>query len=297
MIRLDAVGYIVKKRGTSCFFVEPEIYEYLEWLSGMARSLSLEVLPEVHAHPSLQFALARRGYWIYDFVLPGLVLDAFLSGKSSRLAAYLRERPSRQITMLDCHDGIPVKPDLDGLMDAETAGRVVDACLRRGANLSRVVSAAHQDPTGFDVHQIRISYYSALGCNEDAYIAARAVQFFTPGIPQVYYVGLLAGENDLEGVRLAGGEGRAINRRNYSLPEIEEALRKPVVRRLQRLMQFRNTCPAFAGIFRVHESREGELRLSWEKDGETCELTVDLQAARASIRYLDAAGRPHDDII
>jgi sucrose phosphorylase len=297
MVRLDAVGYVVKKRGTSCFFVEPEIYEYLEWFSGMAHSLGLEILPEVHANPSRQLALAQRGYWIYDFILPCLVLEAFLSGRGSRLAGYLRERPPRQISMLDCHDGIPIKPDLDGFMDTGAARRVVDACLQRGANLSRVVSTTHQDPSGFDVHQIRISYYSALDCNDDAYIAARAIQFFAPGIPQVYYVGLLAGKNDLEGVRQAGGEGRAINRHNYTLSEVEEALEKPVVRRLLKLMRFRNTYPAFNGTFRVLESGEGELRLSWEKDDAKCELAVDLQAGRSSIRSIDEAGRPHDDVI
>ena len=297
MVRLDAVGYVVKKRGTSCFLVEPEIYEYLEWFSGMARALGLEVVPEVHAAPPRQRALAQRGYWIYDFVLPGLILEAFLSGRGDGLAAYLRDRPPRQITMLDCHDGIPIKPDLDGLMDVESARRVVDACLQRGANLSRVLSTAHQDPTGFDVHQIRISYYSALGCDDDAYVAARAIQLFAPGVPQVYYVGLLAGENDVEGVRLAGGEGRAINRHNYPLAEIEQALQKPVVRRLLRLMRFRNTYPAFDGTFRVLESKQGDVRLSWEKDHQKCELTVDLRAGRPSIRYLNAAGRWDDDII
>lgn len=30
------------------------------------------------------------------------------------------------------------------------------------------------------------------------YLMARAIQFFTPGIPMIYYVGLLAGENDLQ---------------------------------------------------------------------------------------------------
>ena len=30
------------------------------------------------------------------------------------------------------------------------------------------------------------------------YRIARALQFFSPGIPQVYYVGLLAGANDIE---------------------------------------------------------------------------------------------------
>jgi sucrose phosphorylase len=30
IVRLDAVGYVIKKPGTSCFMVEPEIYEFLE---------------------------------------------------------------------------------------------------------------------------------------------------------------------------------------------------------------------------------------------------------------------------
>ncbi len=95
--------------------------------------------------------------------------------------------------MLDCHDGVPVKPDLDGLYRPEDARRVVQTCLDRGGNLSLVVSSEHQDPDGFDVHQIRGTYYSLLDCDDDAYIAARAIQFFAPGVPQVYYVGLLAG--------------------------------------------------------------------------------------------------------
>ena len=32
IVRLDAVGYVTKKRGTTCFFVEPDIYNYLEWI-------------------------------------------------------------------------------------------------------------------------------------------------------------------------------------------------------------------------------------------------------------------------
>ena len=30
------------------------------------------------------------------------------------------------------------------------------------------------------------------------YLMARVIQFFTPGIPMIYYIGLLAGENDLQ---------------------------------------------------------------------------------------------------
>jgi hypothetical protein len=65
------------------------------------------------------------------------------------------------------------------------------------------------------VHQINSTYYSA--CEEDdlTYLLARAIQFFCPGIPLVYYVGMLAGRNDAEAVKRTG-VGRNINRRNYS---------------------------------------------------------------------------------
>ena len=48
IVRLDAVGYVIKKAETSCFMVEPEIYEFLDWVSSTAASVGLTVLPEVH---------------------------------------------------------------------------------------------------------------------------------------------------------------------------------------------------------------------------------------------------------
>ena len=58
----------------------------------------------------------------------------------------------------------------------------------------------HKDEDGFDVHQIRSTIYSLFGEDDDTYLAARALQVFAPGIPQIYYVGLLAGKNDVEAV-------------------------------------------------------------------------------------------------
>jgi sucrose phosphorylase len=176
IVRLDAVGFVTKKRGTTCFFVEPEIYRFLEWISGLANALGIEVLPEVHADYTTQFKLAEKGYWIYDFILPYTVQDALLNGTGKRLKEYLKIRPHRQFTMLDCHDGVPVKPDLNGLYESEDARKVVDVCLKRGANLGLIFSPKHKDPDGFDVHQIRCAFYSMLDCNDDAYLAARAIQ-------------------------------------------------------------------------------------------------------------------------
>lgn len=286
IVRLDAVGYVIKKLGTSCFFVEPEIYNFLDWVKELADSYEIELLPEVHAHYSTQFKLAEHGCWIYDFILPYRVLEALINRSSTELNQYLKIRPHKQFTMLDCHDGIPVKPDLDDLIDTNEARKLVDVCLERGSNLSLILSDEHKAADGFDVHQIRCTYYSALNHDDDAYIAARAIQFFAPGIPQVYYVGLLAGENDMERVQETG-EGREINRQNYTVEEIEQALEKDVVQRLLKLIRFRNSYDAFNGEFSVLDSSDDEICLQWQKDEKSCELTINLKSYRSVIKYAD----------
>ena len=159
---------------------------------------------------------------------------------------------------------------------AKTPGKWCGPVSERGAGLSRVISAEHKDPDGFDVHQILCSYYSMLSSNDDAYLSARAIQFFAPGIPQVYYAGLLAGGNDGEAVQRTG-EGREINRHNYGLEEIAARVRTEVVQRLVRLIRFRNEYPAFSGEFRVLECDDGTLRLRWQKSERACTLTVNLR--------------------
>ncbi|MEK4850752.1 sucrose phosphorylase [Paenibacillus sp. FSL H7-0756] len=290
IVRLDAVGYVIKKLGTSCFYVEPEIYEFLDWIKEMADSLDLELLPEVHAHHSIQTKLSEYGCWIYDFILPYRVLEALTGRSNTALYDYLRTRPHQQFTMLDCHDGVPVKPDLDDLIDTKEARELVDLCVERGANLSLILSEEHKAPDGFDVHQIRCTYYSVLNEDDDAYLAARAIQFFAPGIPQVYYVGLLAGRNDLEQVALTG-EGREINRHNYTLEEIEAESQREVVQRLMKLIRFRNEYSAFNGTFRVLEAEADEIRLMWEQGTAYCRLHINLQNYKTVIEYIDQQGQ------
>jgi len=290
IVRLDAVGYVIKKLGTSCFFVEREIYEFLDWIIELANSLGIELLPEAHAHYSTQYKLADHGCWIYDFILPYTIIDTLINKSSEKLCEYLKNRPSNQFTMLDCHDGVPVKPDMDDLIDTKQARKLVDVCLERGSNLSLIMSDEYKAEDGFDVHQIRCSYYSVLNCEDDAYLAARAIQFFAPGIPQVYYVGLLAGENDVENVKKTG-EGREINRHNFSLEEIEQSLQQEVVQRLLTLIRFRNEYPAFNGEFKVLDSEKDKIKLSWQKDDKYCALFIDLKTNKSVIEYIDEIGK------
>ncbi len=283
IVRLDAVGYLVKKPGTSFFMVEPEIYEILDWMSDMAESYNIELLPEVHAHYTIQFKLAEKGYWIYDFILPYMILESIMFRNGERLKKYLKDRPSNQFTMLDCHDGLPIKPDLEDLVETSDIKKVVNVCVERGANLSKILSKNNQSDDDFDVHQINASFYSLLDYNDRAYIAARAIQLFTPGIPQIYYVGLLAGENDYEAIKTGGGRG--INRHDYSLEEIENAVEENVVKRLIKLIRFRNDYPAFNGKFSLIETEPHIIKMNWENGTSECLLTVNLKNYEATLYY------------
>jgi sucrose phosphorylase len=286
IVRLDAVGYVIKKIGTSCFFVEPEIFQFLDWLKGIADSCDIELMPELHADFSTQVRLSEKGYWIYDFILPYMILESLLFKNSKNLKEYIAIRPHRQFTMLDCHDGIPVKPDLNGLFEVESANNLVQICLQRGGNLSRIFSPNYKDVDGFDVHQIRGTYYSMLGCDNHAYLAARAIQFFVPGIPQVYYVGLLAGKNDIaEAAR--SGDGREINRHNYSVREIAGEVQRPIVRNIVRLIQFRNSHPAFDGSFTLNNCSDHEISMGWDYLNNYARLSIDLLKNTFQIKYND----------
>lgn len=286
MVRLDAVGYVVKKLGTSCFFVEPEIDTFLHWIADLAKQHDILLLPEVHSHYSIQYKLSKMGFWIYDFILPFRILEALVTKQAHMLADYLITRPTNQFTMLDCHDGIPVKPDLDDLITVAQARVVSEYCQSNGGNFSLIVSDEHKGEDGFDVHQIRGTFYSLLGCDDNAYIAARTLQLFTPGIPQVYYVGLLAGEHD-EAAVARTGEGREINRHNFTELEIEQAMSKAVVQRLHKLVHFRNSHahlfdPTVRAFSVTHT--DTTLTLEWAGGGEKVTATIDLVANTSTIQ-------------
>jgi sucrose phosphorylase len=125
-----------------------------------------------------------------------------------------------------------------------------------------------------------------LDCDDSAYLAARAIQFFTPGIPQVYYVGLLAGKNDMDAF-VRTGEGRELNRHNYSVNEIDQEVQRPVVKKLVELIEFRNAHPAFNGNFELGESNNHEITLTWNNQGLFAKLYVNFINMSAELSYLD----------
>lgn len=280
MVRLDAVGYAVKTAGTSCFMT-PDTFAFIDDLTAMAHDRGIEVLVEVHSYWRKQVEIAGKVDRVYDFALPPLVLHALYTGRSTRLREWARIRPQNAVTVLDTHDGIgviDVGPDATnienlGLLNAQEVDDLVEGIHEHSHDSSRLATGAAA--SNVDLYQVNGTYFDALGADDRAYLLARMIQLWLPGVPQIYYVGLLAGHNDVELLH-ATGVGRDINRHRYTPAEIEQALTRPVVRQLLALLRLRNTHPAFDGTWELLDGGEHELGMIWSRGDHRAELSIDL---------------------
>ena len=287
MVRLDAVGYAIKKAGTSCFMI-PDTYRFIESLAAEARALGIEVLVEIHSHYLQQLEIARRVDWVYDFALPPLVLHSLFAHNARALGNWLRIRPNNAVTVLDTHDGIGVidvgtgREGQPGLLTPDEIDMLVEGIHSRSGGQSRLATGAAAN--NLDIYQVNCTFYDAVGRRGNEYLVARAIQFFVPGIPQVYYVGLLAGTNDMD--LLARTQvGRDINRHYYTPSELQDALGDPVVRNLLDLIRLRNTHPSFAGKAHFETPSDQALIITWRTDAHWAKLEVEFSEPRALITY------------
>ncbi|HSJ87373.1 MAG TPA: sucrose phosphorylase [Anaerolineales bacterium] len=284
MVRLDAVGYAVKKSGSSCFMI-PETFAFIDALAKQAAKLGIEVLVEIHSHFRRQIEIARQVDRVYDFALPPLVLHAIFNHTARYLKQWLEISPRNAITVLDTHDGIGIidigaddtdPRDHPGLMSPDELDALVERIHINSNGQSQQATGAAA--SNLDLYQVNCTFYDALGRNDHDYLLARAIQFFAPGVPQVYYVGLLAGENDMA-LLAKSGVGRDINRHYYTSEEIDQALQRPVVQSLFELIRFRNRQSAFDGAFRLLETGESEMTLRWDNDNTWAMLEVDFASS------------------
>lgn len=253
IIRLDAFAYAIKKENTNCFFVEPDIWTLLYQMESIAKEAGAEILPEIHEHYTIPMKIAEKGFWIYDFALPVMTLHALYNHTGVYLKQWLERCPMRQFTTLDTHDGIGIV-DVKDLLPDEEIDKVKEQMYKQGANVKKIYSSEAYN--NLDIYQVNTTYYSALGNHDDAYLLARAIQFFAPGIPQVYYVGMLAGSNDIDLMERTKN-GRDINRHYYSVEEVAEEQKRPVVQKLKALMELRNSHPAFSLDGEIAVTAEG----------------------------------------
>lgn len=291
IVRLDAFAYAPKEPGLRNFLNEPGTWELLAGVKELADARSLELLPEIHSTYATRIheKISAQGFLTYDFFLPGLVIDAFEQHDASVLKLWIDEvieKKIRTVTMLGCHDGIPLL-DLEGLLSGERIQGLIDVVKSRGGYVKDLHGAKNM------YYQVNATYYSALGESDARMLLARAIHIFVPGKPQVWYLDLFAGGNDHDAVEKAGPNGhKEINRTNLSLEAVGAGLNDAVVSRQIELLRFRSTCEAFGfdAQCEVAETDPGTLRITWTRAGASATLDADLVSETFAITATDADG-------
>jgi sucrose phosphorylase len=300
ILRLDAFAYLDKEIGQSNFFNKPGTWDYLERIRKIAQKNNLMLLPEIHAEYGLHLhdEVADKGYYFYDFFLPGLTIHTLENANSKALITWAKEIVSKgykTVNMLGCHDGIPVL-DLKGkevkgcynkgLLEDNEIEDVMSKIMERGGRVKNLY-----DPSGKKIsyYQVNATFFSALGEDEQKLLLARAIQIFMPGIPQVWYLDVFAGKNDYEAADRGGNAGhKEINRTTLTMEDIEAGLKKHSVLSQLELIRFRNTSTAFSGTIRINETSDKEIDIKWINQNDFAHLNANLRTCNFSITYSEA---------
>lgn len=182
IVRLDAFAYAPKEVGARNFLNDPGTWELLDRVAEIAEPLGITLLPEIHASyaEKIYELLASKGYMVYDFFLPGLVIDAMERRSGEFLKRWADEivgKNIRTVNMLGCHDGIPLL-DLKGLLDEDSIGRLIDTVVARGGYVKNL----HGQKNVY--YQVNATYYSALGEDDRRMLLARHCSCSCPESPR-----------------------------------------------------------------------------------------------------------------
>lgn len=233
ILRLDAVAFLWKEPGTKCVHL-PQTH----WIVRLLRDVVEAIAPGTllltetnvpHDENISYWGDADEAHLIYNFSLPPLLLDAFLSGDATYFQGWLSETPSpppgtSALNFTASHDGIGVRP-LEKLVPEERVKQLVAAVESRGGLVTW--------RTGLDgrelPYELNITWFDALSdpsaprggpMHIQRFLASQTVMLSLKGIPTVYFHSLLGTTNDLEGVRRSG-RARSINRQKFDLSELE----------------------------------------------------------------------------
>ncbi len=299
ILRLDAFAYLHKSVGETNFFNKPGTWEYLDRFKSIATDYKLHLLPEIHAEygSKTHEEVSNKGFLIYDFFLPGLIVYSIEFKDNKPLLRWVNELIKKKyntVNMLGCHDGIPIL-DLkgkevdgvycEGLLSDEQIEDVITLILKRGGKVKNLFDAKGKK---ISYYQVNVTYFSALGECEKKLLLARAIQLFFPGTPQVWYLDLFAGKNDYAAVKRAGvGSHKEINRTNLSHDNINRGLEKEIVKKQIELIKLRNRLDVFNGKLSLENTDNTILNFTWKLGDDFAKLEVNLSTLRFCVSYTE----------
>lgn len=261
-IRLDAVGFLWKKLGSTCIHL-PETHTLVrlirEVLQLLDPGIALITETNVPNRENLSyFGNRNEAHMIYNFSLPPLLLNALIQGKSDHLKTWMMSMPPAPIgcayfNFTASHDGIGLRP-AEGLLAEEEYDTLLQTMKQFGGEISmRRRADGSESP-----YEINISLFDALrgtAAGEDEwqverFLCSQTIMLALEGIPAFYIHSLLATRNYREGLEKTK-HNRTINRYKWDYETLKAALENPttpharVFKELCRLIQIRRRQTAF----------------------------------------------------
>ncbi len=245
-IRLDAVGFLWKEPGTPSVHL-PETHHIVRLIRATLDATYPHVLlisetnvPHRENISYLGDGTVPEADMVYQFPLPPLTLHAFGTGNAHVLKDWLTTingiPPSTTyFNFLASHDGVGLRP-LEGLVDGEDLEAIVALCTANGGFVT-YRSDAHGAPVPYELNAtwfdlIRGAETGSLAV--DRHIASYALMFALRGEPAIYLQALIAEPNATNLARTSN-EPRLVNRKRFTIDEIEARLQDPTSRASQSL--------------------------------------------------------------
>lgn len=263
LVRLDAIGYLWKKVGTSSIHLK-ETHQVVKLFRDIVDYIEEDVALITETNVPFEENVSYFGdgdetHMIYQFSLPPLLLHAILTENAqylSRWAENLPEPPKgcTYFNFTSSHDGIGVRP-IEGLVPEEEFDYLIESTEERGGFISyKQNSDGTQSP-----YELNITYYDifAKPGEDDSdlqvkrYLCSQIIALSLQGVPGIYFNNLTATRNHIDGVAQTG-EKRAINRKQWEGSELRKALQNSsstasyIFKKYKEILNIRKKHPAFS---------------------------------------------------
>ncbi len=260
-IRLDAIGFMMKKIGTTCMHLEEThllIQVMREFIDAVAPGTIIITETNVpHKDNISYFGTGNEAQMVYQFPLPPLTLYSFYTQNTKKLMNWIDTfEPNIEGTtffnFLASHDGIGIRPT-EGILTREEQQMMCDKVQARGGLYS---SKDNGDGTK-SPYELNVNYMDALSdLNEpddiraQRLLAAHAILLSLIGMPAIYYHSLLGSRNDRKAAN-ESGIARRINREKLDYNRLcdelsNEGIRKTVFSKMCELIKVRKSQTAFS---------------------------------------------------
>ena len=250
VIRMDAIGHIWKKLGTSCINLK-ETHIIIQLIRAILDEIFPDtlLLTQTNVPHKENISYFGTGYnevqLVYQFALPLLVLHTFYTGDASRLLEWASgvKNVSDKIAffnVLATHDGLGVVP-VKAILTGREITDIADNIKERGGFISyKTTKDGSKEP-----YEMNTTYYSAVADSKNSeelnikrFIASQAIILSLLGVPGIYIHSLFGTENYLEGVKETG-QKRTINRKKFQYDKLKEDLANSNSRECKIFTEFR----------------------------------------------------------